>query len=193
VPSEDEEHLRAFLRSFSVERPRWGWRRSADAARDAGWRVNNKRIHRLWRDEGLRVPYKKRKKPLRGTGLLVGAMCPIRPNVVWALDFQIDQTADGRTIKLLNIIDEFTRECLTIEVDRSIDADAVVACLEKITIDRPAPTYLRFDIQTVRSSSPTPLPTGAGSTRRAPCSSTPDHSGRTPGSSRSTVGFGTST
>ena len=145
MPSEDEEHLRAFLRAFAVERPRWGWRRAADAARDAGWRVNNKRIHRLWRDEGLRVPYKKRKKPLRGTGLLVGAMCPIRPNVVWALDFQFDQTADGRTIKLLNIIDEFTRECLAIEVERSIDADAVVTCLEKITTDRPAPVYLRFD------------------------------------------------
>jgi putative transposase len=145
VPSEDEEHLRAFLRNFSVERPRWGWRRAADAARDAGWRANNKRIDRLWRDEGLRVPYKKRKRPLRGTGLLVGAMCPIRPNIVWALGFQFDQTADGRTIKLLNIIDEFTRECLTIEIDRSIDADAVVTCLEKITTERPAPVYLRFD------------------------------------------------
>ena len=145
VPSEDEEHLRAFLRAFSVERPRWGWRRAADVARDAGWRVNNKRIHRLWRDEGLRVPYKKRKKPLRGIGLRVGAMCPIRPDVVWALDFQFDQTADGRTIKLLNIIDEFTRECLAIEVERSIDADAVVTCLEKITTERPAPVYLRFD------------------------------------------------
>jgi putative transposase len=145
VPSEDEEYLRAFLRNFAVERPRWGWRRAADAARDAGWRVNNKRIHRLWRDEGLRVPYKKRKKPLRGIGLRVGAMCPIRPNVVWALDFQFDQTADGRTIKLLNIIDEFTRECLAIELERSIDADAVVTCLEKITTERPAPVYLRFD------------------------------------------------
>src|SRR5665213_4050372 len=81
VPSEDEEHLRAFLRNFAVERPRWGWRRAADAARDAGWRVNNKRIHRLWRDEGLRVPYKKKKKRLRGIGVAVGAMCPIRPNV----------------------------------------------------------------------------------------------------------------
>jgi putative transposase len=72
-------------------------------------------------------------------------MCPIRPNVVWALDFQFDQTDDGRTIKLLNIIDEFTREALAIEVDRSFGADAVVACLEKITADRPAPVYLRFD------------------------------------------------
>ena len=72
-------------------------------------------------------------------------MCPIRPDVVWALDFQFDQTADGRTLKLLNIIDEFTRECLAIEVERSIDADAVVACLERITRERPAPAYLRFD------------------------------------------------
>ena len=76
-----------------MERPRWGWRRAADAARGAGWRVNNKRIHRLWRDEGLRVPYKKRKKPLRGTGLLVGAMCPIRPNVVWGRSQLVNATA----------------------------------------------------------------------------------------------------
>ena len=72
-------------------------------------------------------------------------MCPIRPDVVWALDFQFDQTADGRTIKLPNVIDEFTRECLAIEVERSIDADAVVACLERITTARPAPVNLRFD------------------------------------------------
>ena len=78
-------------------------------------------------------PTRNGRSPSGAPALLVGAMCPIRPNVVWALDFQFDQTADGRTLKLLNVIDEFTRECLTIEVDRSIDADAVVTCLEKIT------------------------------------------------------------
>ena len=83
VPSDDEELLRAFLRAFSTDRPRWGWRRAGDVARDAGWQVNDKRIHRLWRDEGLRVPYRKKKKRLRGVGVLVGAMCPIRPNVIW--------------------------------------------------------------------------------------------------------------
>jgi putative transposase len=145
VPSEDEEHLRAFLRNFSVGRPRWGWRRAADAAREAGWRGNNKRIHRLWRDEGLRVPYRKRKKPLRGTGLLVGAMCPIRPNVVWALDFQFDQTADGRALKLLNIVDEFTRESLVMMVERSIDAETVVTTLERLCGERGAPELLRMD------------------------------------------------
>ena len=145
VPSDDEELLRAFLRRFSTDRPRWGWKRAAIAARDAGWLVNNKRIHRLWRDEGLRVPYRKKKKRHRGIGVLVGAMCPIRPNVIWALDFQFDQTADGRTLKMLNIIDERSRECLAIETARSIGADDVVACLEKLVAERGAPVYLRFD------------------------------------------------
>ena len=114
-------------------------------ARRAGWQVNNKRIHRLWRDEGLRVPYRRKKKRLPGIGVAVGAMSPIRPNVVWALDFQFDTTADGRTLKLLNVIDEFTREALAIEVERSIDADGVVAVLDRLAAQRGAPAYVRFD------------------------------------------------
>lgn len=112
--SDDERQLREFLRAFSTERPRWGWRRAAKAARKAGWQVNDKRIRRLWREEGLRVPQKRRKQPLRGIGAPVGAMCPIRPDALWALDFQFDVTVDGRTLKLLNIIDEFTREALVV-------------------------------------------------------------------------------
>jgi len=145
VPTDEELALRAFLRDFARQRPRWGWRRAATAARAAGWVVNNKRIHRLWRDEGLRVPYRKRKRPLRGIGASVGAFCPIRPNVVWALDFQFDQTTDGRMLKLLNVIDEHTREALAIEVDRSIDADGVVGVLERLAAVRGAPHYVRFD------------------------------------------------
>jgi putative transposase len=145
VPQDVELALRAFLRDFARRRPRWGWRRAAKAARDAGWVVNNKRIHRLWRAEGLRVPYRKSKRPLRGIGANVGAMCPIRPNVVWALDFQFDQTADGRMLKFLNVIDEYTRECLAMDVDRSIDADGVVRCLERLANERGAPKYVRFD------------------------------------------------
>ncbi len=145
VPSDEELALRAFLRDFSRRRPRWGWRRAATAARRTGWVVNNKRIHRLWREEGLRVPYRKKKRPLRGIGVAVGAMCPIRPNVVWAMDFQFDQTSDGRLLKCLNVIDEFSRECLAIDVGRSIDADGVVACLERLAFERGAPAYVRFD------------------------------------------------
>jgi putative transposase len=145
VPTDDELALRAFLLDFSLRRPRWGWRRAAKAARDAGWRVNDKRIHRLWRAEGLRVPYRKKKRPLRGIGVNVGAFCPIRPNVVWALDFQFDQTSDGRMLKLLNVIDEYSRECLAIDTERSIDADGVVACLDRLAAERGAPAYVRFD------------------------------------------------
>jgi len=130
--SDEEAELRAWLRQFSTDRPRWGWRRAAKMARRAGWKVNNKRIRRLWRDEGLRVPQRGRKKRLTGIGIEMGAMCPIQPNVVWALDFQFDTTADGRTIKMLNLIDEFTRECPAIEIDRSITADDVVAALDRI-------------------------------------------------------------
>ena len=145
VPSDDEQLLRSFLRDFAATRPRWGWKRAHEAAVEAGWRVNRKRIHRLWRDEGLKVPYRKRKKRLTGIGVVVGAMVPIAPDVIWALDFQFDQTSDGRTLKLLNIIDEFTREAIEIKVERSIGADAVVACLEKLSATRRAPNFIRMD------------------------------------------------
>jgi len=145
TPSTDEEKLRAFLRSFAVRHPRWGWRRAHDAALVAGWHVNHKKLQRLWRDEGLKVPYRKRKKRLSGIGVQVGAMRPIAPNVVWAMDFQFDQTSNLRTIKMLNIIDEFTRECLAIDVARSITADDVVRRLEQLTQERGAPCYLRMD------------------------------------------------
>jgi len=137
--------LRAWLRAFSKAHPRWGWRKAATKAREAGWHVNNKRVHRLWREEDLKVPYRKKKKPLRGIGIPVGAFCPIAPNVLWALDFGFDQTTDGRMLKLLNVIDEFTRECPAIEVARNIDADRVVDVLDRIAAKRGVPKYLRFD------------------------------------------------
>jgi len=144
--STEEAELRAWLRKFSTDRPRWGWRRAAKMARRAGWKVSNKRVRRLWRDEGLRVPQRRRKKRLLGIGTQIGAMSPIRPNVVWAMDFQFDTATNGRQIKMLNVIDEFTRECLAIEVDRSINADHVVDVLDQIALQRGgAPIYMRFD------------------------------------------------
>jgi len=91
------------------------------------------------------VPYRKCKKPLRGIGKAMGPFCPLYPNVVWALDFQFDQTTDGRMLKLLNVIDERSRECLAIEVGRTIDADGVVAVLDRLARQRGAPRYVRFD------------------------------------------------
>lgn len=145
TPADDDAELRAWLRAFSKKRPRWGWRRAAKGLRREGRQINDKRVQRLWREEGLRVPYRNRKRPHRGIGTAVGAMCPIMPNALWAMDFQFDVTVDGRTLKLLNIVDEYTRECPAIVVDRSIDADRVVATLDRLKLTRGAPAFVRFD------------------------------------------------
>ena len=145
TPSDHDLELREWLRMFSKARPRWGWRRAAKQARREGRQVNDKRIRRLWREEGLRVPQRSRKKRLSGVGTHVGAMCPIVPNALWALDFQFDTTVDGRTLKLLNVIDEYTRECPAIVVARSIGADQVVATLDRLAADRGVPGFVRFD------------------------------------------------
>lgn len=146
VPPGDEAAVREHLRAFAKRRPRWGWRRAAVDLRNHGYRVNHKRVRRLWREEGLRVPQRRRKKRLAGIGTNVGAMSPIRPNALWALDFQFDATIDGRQVKMLNIIDEYTREALAIVVDHSIDAERVVATLTRLAVERGGPpAFLRFD------------------------------------------------
>ena len=196
VPSDDELALRAWLRDFSRRRPRWGWRRAAVEAKKAGFRANHKRIHRLWIAEGLRVPYRKRKKPLRGIGRPVGAMCPIRPNVVWAMDFQFDQTSDGKMLKILNVVDELTREALACDVERSIDADGVVRCLERLAAGRGAPVYVRFDNgpeYAAHAVADWCRFNGAGTVFIDPRSDWPVNPGRTPGSRASTAGCATST
>jgi putative transposase len=143
APAGDEAELRAWLRAFSTERPRWGWRRAHKQLRREGRQINAKRVQRLWREEALKVPYKKR---VGGVGTAVGRMFPIRPDALWAMDFQFDATADGCSLKLLNLVDEFTREALAIDVERSIDADHVVAVLDRLTITRGRPAaFVRFD------------------------------------------------
>ena len=144
--AEDDAVLRAELRKFSVQRPRWGYRRAHHRLRELGWEVNRKRVQRLWREEGLRVPQRKRKRRRLGESTVpAGRLRAGRPNHVWAFDFQFDQTADGRALKLLNIVDEFTREALVMLVARSIDADTVVAVLERLVSERGAPELLRCD------------------------------------------------
>ena len=146
VPDDEEQRLRAWLRAFARRRPRWGWRRAAHQLRAEGWVVNNKRVRRLWRDEGLRVPVKRRKKRLPGIGAPVGAMSPICPNALWAMDFQFDHTIDGRQVKLLNVIDEHTREAVAIRVEHAIGADDVVATLARLAVERGGPpAFVRFD------------------------------------------------
>jgi len=143
----DDVALRAELRKFSKERPRWGYRRAHHRLRQEGWEVNRKRVQRLWREEGLRVPQRKRKRRRLGDSTVPACQLRAeRPNHVWAFDFQFDQTADGRALKLMNIVDEFTREALVMLVERSIDADTVVETLERLVSERGvAPELLRMD------------------------------------------------
>jgi putative transposase len=144
--AEDDAALRAELRKFSKERPRWGYRRAHHRLRSEGWEVNRKRVQRLWREEGLRVPQRKRKRRRLGESTVPAKRLRAeRPNHVWAFDFQFDQTADGRALKLLNIVDEFTREALVMLVERGIDTDRTVSELERLVGERGAPEHLRMD------------------------------------------------
>jgi putative transposase len=139
--------LREQLRQFSRAHLRWGYRRAHAQLLQQGWRVNRKAIQRLWREEGLRVPARRRKRQRLGTSTTPAArLAAEHPDQVWALDYQFDQTQDGRILKLLNVVDEHTREALTITVDRRIDADATVAVLDHLVAERQtAPRFLRCD------------------------------------------------
>ncbi len=145
--SQDDHALRARLRELSRERPRWGYRRAHARLVEEGWSLNRKRTQRIWREEGLRVPVRRRKRQRLGESTVpADRLTAKRPDQVWALDFQFDQTADGRILKLLHVVDEFTREALAIECQRRIDADATVAALERLVTERgTAPAHVRCD------------------------------------------------
>ena len=145
--AQDDAALRARLRRFSKDRPRWGYRRAHAQLREEGWQVNRKRVQRLWREEGLRVPARRRKRQRLGEATVPAKRLRAeRPDHVWALDFQFDQTADGRILKLLHIVDEFTREALEVRCERRIDADQMVSRLERILAETGrVPAFIRCD------------------------------------------------
>ncbi len=144
IPDADVK-LRRRLRRFARHHPRLGWRKAHDVVRREGWVVNHKKLRRLWREEGLRRPppsKRKRRRPGTSDGTMLQAD---HPNHVWALDFQFDETADRRRLKMLNIVDEHTREALATDVDRTYTADQVVATVARLTAQRGAPGHLRMD------------------------------------------------
>jgi putative transposase len=145
--AEDDGALRAALREFSRERPRWGYRQAHARLLEDGWVLNRKRTQRLWREEGLRVPQRRRKRQRLGESTVPASrLRAVRADQVWALDFQFDQTADGRIVKLLNVVDEFTREALEMKCERRIDADSTVVTLERLVVLRGcAPEFVRCD------------------------------------------------
>jgi putative transposase len=111
-----------------------------------GWRVNHKRVERIWKREGLKVP---KKQPKRGRLWLNNGSCirlrPEHRDHVWSYDFMVDRTSNGRAFRVLNIIDEFTRECLSIRVSRKISSQDVMDELFLLFIFRGIPEHLRSD------------------------------------------------
>ena len=134
------------IRALARENPRHGYRRIKALLVREGWSVNLKRVHRLWRREGLKVPRARRKRRRLGQGEDgCGRRRSERPNHVWSHDFIHDRTADGRGLKMLPVVDEFTRECPTIEVERSMAAEDVVSTLEYLFEVRGEPQFIRGD------------------------------------------------
>lgn len=143
---DDEVALTAAIVALASEYGRYGYRRITALLRAQGWDVNVKRVWRIWRREGLKVPMK---QPKRGRLWLNDGSCiRLRPswrNHVWAYDFVQDRTHDGRAIKMLTVIDEFTRECLAIDVARRLRHDDVLACLTDLFTQHGPPDHIRSD------------------------------------------------
>ena len=134
------------IQAIVAKHPRYGCRRVTVLIRRSGWLVNRKRVHRLWKQEGLRVPSRQRKKrPLGHGGNSVTRRRAEHPNHVWSYDFVFDETEGGRQLKILPVLDEFSRECLAIEVERSITAGYVIRVLERLFEERGEPEYIRSD------------------------------------------------
>ena len=141
----EEAKLRQRLREIAAEHIRWGRRMAYRLLRREGWTVNHKRVQRLWREEGLQRPTPRKRKRARPADGSVRRHRAQHPHQVWAMDFQFDATADGRRLKFLNVVDEHSRLCLAIRVDRRCKAKDVVAVLEELTSLYPAPTFIRSD------------------------------------------------
>ena len=145
VPS-DEPRLLKRIVELASEYGRYGYRRVTALLRHEGWTVNHKRVERLWRQEGLKVPQKQPKR--KRLWLADGSCVRLRPSYkdhVWSYDFVADRTSDGRAIRMLTLIDEHTRECLAIDVARSLKSEDVLERLSDLFVRRGVPTYIRSD------------------------------------------------
>jgi putative transposase len=143
---DDEAALLADLVELARRYGRYGYRKIAALLRAAGWLVNDKRVERLWRQEGLKVPARQPKKGRLWDGS--GSCVRLRPehrDHVWSYDFVEARTHDGRKVRLLNVIDEFTRECLAIRVARKLKAPDVIDVLSDLFILRGVPAHVRSD------------------------------------------------
>ena len=144
--TDEEEQLTNRIVKPATTYGRYGYRFITALLRNEGWKVNHKRVERIWRKEGLKVP---KKQPKRGRlWLNYGSCIRLRPEYrkhVWSYDFVTSRTHEGRAFRMLNIIDEFTRECLDIIVERKITSHLVIERLAHLFITRGIPEHIRSD------------------------------------------------
>jgi len=142
----DEGMLTLRLVELAGQYGRYGYRRITALLQAEGWKVNHKRVERLWRREGLKVPAK---QPKRGRLWLNDGSClrlrPEFPGHVWSYDFLLERTHDGRPFRILNVIDEYTRECLAVRLGRHLDHEDVQECLFELFCVRGVPVHVRSD------------------------------------------------
>ncbi|RZI65135.1 MAG: IS3 family transposase [Pseudomonas sp.] len=142
----DDASLTADIVELATQYGRYGYRRITALLQEAGWLVNVKRVERIWRQEGLKVPAR---QPKRGRLWLNDGSCirlrPEYPNHVWSYDFVEDRTHNGRKFRMLNVIDEFTRECIAIRIDRKLKSTDVIDVLSDLFILRGVPGHVRSD------------------------------------------------
>lgn len=145
-PRDDEAGLTKRMLQLAKERPRFGYRRISWLLRQEGWQASATRVYRLWRREGLKVPQKKRKKRRWGSS---ANGCHLRKaehhDHVWCWDFVFDRTTSGSCLKWLSIVDEYTRECLALKVDRSVTSEDVIDTLAELFAMRGVPGCIRSD------------------------------------------------
>lgn len=146
VERDSESILRVQIVKLACQYGRYGYRRITILLRNEGWRINRKRVERIWRQEGLKVPKKqpKRKRLWFNDGSCIRRR-PEYPNHVWSYDFMTDRTSNGKAIRFLNILDEYSRESLKIYLDRKITSYDVIEHLAELFVERGAPDYIRSD------------------------------------------------
>ena len=144
--ADDEEALTRAIVRLAERFGRYGYRRITAMLRREGWQVNHKRVERIWRREGLKVP---NKQPRRARLWFNDGSCirlrPSRRNHVWSYDFVEDRTHDGRKLRILTVIDEYSRECLAIDVDRRLRSDDVLHKLAELFVLHGPPEHIRSD------------------------------------------------
>ena len=142
----DEQPLTAEISRLAQRYGRYGYRRITGLLRNSGWHVNAKRVERIWRREGLKVP---KQQPKRGRLWFNDGSCVrLRPQYkghVWSYDFVMDRTHDGRAFRMLTVIDEYSRECLAIHVQRKLNSDDVLAVLADLVTRHGPPAHIRSD------------------------------------------------